>query len=145
MLGYDQLATFDDVHPALQELKRAKDVKCVIFSNGTREMMANSLKGSRLSQIGDAFSQLISVDHLQSYKPAPEVYKYLTHCTDMAGKEHEVWLVSGNPFDIVGARVAGINAIWVDRGGSGWQDRLGPEPTKVIRSLEELTSMFVSS
>jgi hypothetical protein len=30
-----------------------------------------------------------------------------------------------NPFDVVGARAFGMNAIWVDRAGAGWTDRLG--------------------
>lgn len=145
MLGYDQLATFEDVLPALQKLGLTESIKCVVFSNGTRQMIDNSMNGSSLSQIGSVFSQLISVDHLQRYKPAPEVYKYLANCTEMTGKEDEIWLVSGNPFDVVGARAVGMNAVWVDRAGAGWQDKLGPEPSKIIRSLEELVSIFPQS
>ena len=49
-----------------------------------------------------------------------------------------MWLVSGNPFDVVGARAVGMQAAWVDRAGKGWQDKLGGEPTVVVRSLEEV-------
>lgn len=142
MTGYDQLSTFDDVIPALQELGSLKDVKCVVFSNGTRKMIDNSMRNSDISSISNLFSDFISVDHLQSFKPAPEVYKYLAQCTGMTGKENDIWLVSGNPFDIVGARAVGLNAAWVDRAGRGWQDKLGPEPTKIIHSLKELVKMF---
>jgi len=57
-----------------------------------------------------------------------------------------IWLVSGNPFDVVGARAAGIQAAWVDRAGGhhgkgGWNDRLGEltggGPTIVVKSVEE--------
>ena len=142
MTAYDQLSTFEDVIPALQQLGSIEAAECVVFSNGTREMIDNSMKNSDISPISNMFSQFISVDHLQSFKPAPEVYKYLAHCTEMAGKEHDIWLVSGNPFDVVGARAVGMNAAWVDRAGTGWQDKLGHEPTKVIRDLRELANMF---
>ena len=29
----------------------------------------------------------------------------------------EIWLVTSNPFDVVGARAAGMKAAWVDREG----------------------------
>ena len=36
----------------------------------------------------------------------------------------DIWLVSGNPFDVVGAKAMGMKAAWVDRAGSGWADQL---------------------
>jgi len=46
-----------------------------------------------------------------------------------------------NPFDIVGAREAGWNAIWVDRAGKGWVDKLG-YPTRIIGNLEEIVDII---
>ena len=50
--------------------------------------------------------------------------------------------MSGNPFDVVGARAAGMQAVWVDRRGAGWTDGLvGGEkgrPTAVVNGLGEL-------
>ena len=44
-----------------------------------------------------------------------------------------------NPFDVTGARSAGLQAIWVDRPGKGWVDRASRfEPSKVVRSLGEI-------
>lgn len=143
MQAYDNLSTFKDVVPALEELRDLDNVECVVFSNGTKKMITNSVNGSsQLSDCSNVFSQLVSIDHIRSFKPAPEVYKYLAHCVRMAGRESEVWLVSGNPFDVVGARSVGLNAAWVDRSSQGWQDRLGPEPTKIIHGLGELVDMF---
>ena len=57
-----------------------------------------------------------------------------------------VWLVSGNPFDVVGARAVGIQACWVNRKGGhhgkgGWSDRLGDlasgGPTIEVRGVGE--------
>jgi len=49
----------------------------------------------------------------------------------------DLWLVSGNPFDVTGARHSGMNAIWVDRAGNGWVDRFGREGEGTIRYSEE--------
>lgn len=142
MQAYDKLDAFADVVPALKALEGSPDIDCVVFSNGTRKMIANSVKGSQsLGAVSGIFSQLISVDHLRSFKPAPEVYKYLANCVDKSGQESSLWLVSSNPFDVVGARSVGVKAVWVDRTGSGWQDKLGAEPTAVIRRLGELAQL----
>lgn len=145
MQAYDHLSTFKDVVPALQELEATDNVECAIFSNGTKQMITNSVNGSsQLSSCKAIFSQLISVDHIRSFKPAPEVYKWMIRCVGMAGQESNVWLVSSNPFDIVGARAAGLKAVWVDRSGKGWQDRLGPEPSEIIHSLADLVDLMKS-
>ena len=55
----------------------------------------------------------------------------------------DLWLVSGNPFDIVGARGMGMNAIWVDRAGEGWKDAALPDllPTATVRNLEHIVEV----
>ncbi len=54
----------------------------------------------------------------------------------------EMWLVSGNPFDVVGAKAVGMKAVWVDRGGGGWADGLiegeNGGPDLVVRKLGEV-------
>lgn len=145
MQAYDHLSTFKDVVPALQELEALDSVQCVVFSNGTKNMITNSVNGSsELSSCKSVFSQLISVDHIRSFKPAPEVYKWMMRCVGMSGQESNVWLVSSNPFDVVGARAAGLKAVWVDRSGKGWQDQLGQEPTEIIHSLADLVDLLKS-
>lgn len=143
MEAYDQLSTFPDVVPALQSLKETPYLEMVVFSNGTQRMLGNSVNGSQeLKSISSLFSQLVSVDNIQCYKPDPEAYRHLAECAGMAGQESQIWLVSGNPFDVVGARAVGMNAAWVDRAGNGWQDRLGSEPTTIIRDLGGLKELL---
>ncbi|KAK5936508.1 hypothetical protein PMZ80_011255 [Knufia obscura] len=145
MEAYDNLSTFPDVVPALKSLKDTPDVACVIFSNGTPRMIGNSVSSSEdLKPVGSIFSRLVSVDHVRSFKPNPEVYRYLAQCVDMAGQESQLWLVSSNPFDVVGARAVGMNAAWVDRAGSGWQDKLSLESTKIVRGLGDLVELVSS-
>ncbi|EXJ84947.1 haloacid dehalogenase, type II [Capronia epimyces CBS 606.96] len=137
MDAYDSLSTFPDVNPALRRLGEQSGITCVVFSNGTKTMVSNSVK--RSSDLDSSvFKDIITVDFVGAFKPAPEVYKYLAERVDKVGQERSMWLVSGNPFDVTGARAMGMQAAWVDRAGNGWQDRLGEAPTVVVKSLEEV-------
>jgi 2-haloacid dehalogenase len=140
MDAYDHLSTFPDVNPALKRLENNSSIECVVFSNGTKTMVANSVGGSR-DLNSSVFQDLVTVDIVGVFKPAPEVYHFLAEKVGRAGQENQIWLVSGNPFDVVGARACGLQAAWVDRAGFGWQDRLGQEPTVVVKSLEEVADV----
>ena len=79
----------------------------------------------------------------QKFKPDPLVYRFLAEQVGKKVPEQmgEIWLVTSNPFDIVGARAVGIKTAWVDRDGKGWLDALvlgeGGEPSVVVRGLGE--------
>ncbi len=142
MKSYDCLSIFPDVAPALKALAHETGITPVIFSNGTNAMVTNSVKSSPdLGPFADVFKDVVTVEEARCFKPDPNVY---LHLADQMGKRAamgEMWLVSGNPFDVVGARRVGMRALWVDRGGGGWTDRLmGGEggPTAVVRGLEEV-------
>lgn len=134
MQAYDRLSTFPDVNPALDHLAQNPNIECVVFSNGTNTMVSNSVNKSG-SLHSSVFKDIVTVDAVQQFKPAPEVYKYLAEKVGKLGQESDLWLVSGNPFDVVGARAVGMQAAWVDRAGNGWQDQLGQGPTVVVRDL----------
>ena len=121
MKAYDSLSTFPDVSPALRAIANEADITAVVFSNGTNSMVANSVRSSPdLGPHADVFKDIVTVEEVGCFKPDPRVY---FHLADKMGKGKseldmsEVWLVSGNPFDVVGARAVGMQAAWVDRGG----------------------------
>lgn len=144
--AYDDLKAFDDVIPALNKIEAASNMDCVVFSNGTRKMIVNSVNNSKgLSTKANVFSRLISVDHVQSFKPAPEAYRYLRNCVEGSGLTGDLYLVSSNPFDIVGARSIGMQAVWVDRTGRGWIDKLGKEPTLIVQDLGQLVEAMLTA
>jgi len=71
------------------------------------------------------------------------VYEYLAKKVGKSRTEMgDIWLVSGNPFDVVGAKAMGMKAAWVDRAGSGWADQLVEgdlgRPTVIVRGLDEV-------
>lgn len=146
MKAYDSLSTFPDVEPALKAISSKDSISPYVFSNGTQIMVSNSVKKSPdLGPHSSVFKDLIVIEEVKRYKPAPEVYEMLARKTGKEGAHHEMWLVSGNPFDIVGARYFGMKAAWVDRAGNGWTDGMieGKEgrPTVIVKSLEEVADL----
>lgn len=142
MHAYDSLSTFADVNPALNRVDADQTLQAVVFSNGTKTMISNSvLRSKDLSPHASVFQDIITVDEIQRYKPSRASYQHLAR---QVGKQpsqmSDMWLVSGNPFDIVGARSMGMNAIWIDREGRGWKDAAAPDlrPTAIVRSLEHI-------
>lgn len=147
MKAYDSLSSFPDVPPALQALSSSRDsIRPVVFSNGTHTMVANSVHRSPdLSPHANVFETIVTVEEVRKFKPHPDVYRHLARKVGVDDEEEmgRMWLVSGNPFDVVGARSMGMQAAWVDRGGAGWSDRLmegGEEgrPTVIVKGLGEV-------
>jgi len=143
--AYQSLTEFPDAFATLRALNEQPNVHAVVFSNGTNEMVSSSLDAASLSPYAKA---RFLADSVKKYKPAPEIYRGLIQFVGKENNPDHVWLVSGNPFDVTGARMSGMNAIWVDRAGKGWVDRLlDPKvagPTKIVRSLEEIPGYLQS-
>jgi 2-haloacid dehalogenase len=147
MQAYNTLSIFTDVGPALERLKQVDYVEAYVFSNGTNEMVSSSVQQSPdLKPHSSVFKGIVVVEEVKKFKPHPETYY---HLAKTVGKDptsekdmSEMWLVSGNPFDIVGARAVGMKAAWVDRAGNGWQDAVVPgetgRPSVIAKSLEEV-------
>ncbi|KAK5108646.1 hypothetical protein LTR62_008137 [Meristemomyces frigidus] len=153
MMGaYDSLACFPDVPELLTTLKNTPDVRAVIFSNGTQKMVASSVANCPyLSAHTECFEEIVSVDRVKKFKPAPEAYRHLAEQVGLDPDDVEqmerLWLVSGNPFDVVGARAVGMSVIWVDRGAGGWRDELvagvAGRPTEIVGGLGEVVGTVV--
>lgn len=148
--GYNYLTACSDAKPALSRIEADTTIHAVLFSNGTETMITNAIKHCEELQplATTVFKDLVSVDQVKRFKPSRNSYM---HLAQKVGKNqsqmNEMWLISGNPFDIVGARSAGMNAIWVDRAGKGWQDACVPElqPTAIVHSLEQITDKIAGS
>ncbi|EIM83943.1 haloacid dehalogenase [Stereum hirsutum FP-91666 SS1] len=140
--AYQTLGAFKDAFDALQALKEKNNIKITVFSNGTQDMVSNSLDAAGVSPFVEG--QHLT-DNVKRYKPSPAVYQDLLQSLGKTNEPQNVWLVSGNPFDVCGARSSGMRAIWVDRVGKGWADRLlEPNvggPTKIVRSLREVKAI----
>ena len=152
--AYNNLSTFPGTSALLQSLRQHADkVYPVIFTNGTNDMVSTSISESPdLGPHAAIFKDVITVEEVGKFKPSPDVYY---HLAEKVGKERdpegikEIWLISGNPFDVVGAKAMGMKAVWVDRAGSGWVDRLVEgsrgSPDIVVRSLDEVVGKVLGA
>jgi 2-haloacid dehalogenase len=143
MDAYNTLHIFPDVSAVFGQFKQNTHIHPVIFSNGTASMINFSLAQSPdLSPHASLFKQVVVVEPVKRYKPDPLVYSHLCEQVGKKGNESDVWLVSGNPFDVVGANAVGMRTCWVDRGRNGWSDRLGDgesaRPTVVVKGVNEV-------
>ncbi|KAL8681069.1 MAG: hypothetical protein Q9186_002781 [Xanthomendoza sp. 1 TL-2023] len=151
MAAYDSLSTFPDVGPALESLAKASSITPVVFSNGTQQMVGNSVRKSPdLSPYSEVFQNIITVEEVGKFKPHPDVYHHLAKKVGR-GKEqmNDIWLVSGNPFDVVGAKAVGMKACWVNRATGEWNDALidgeAGKPDLVIKDLGEVVERVLET
>jgi 2-haloacid dehalogenase len=79
---------------------------------------------------------VVSVDDLKTFKPDPEVYRYLAR--RLQRTPYETWVVSSNPFDVIGAKNAGLRAVWLKRKPDARFDPWGIDPDLVAPDLETL-------
>jgi len=137
MAAYLSLPAFDDSLPALESLKG--EYRMFAFSNGTYPALEKVLGHNHFL---DQFEGLVSVDDIKSFKPDPAVYAYARRATGAMDKP--LCLVSSNAWDVIGARAAGLTAIWVQRDAGKVFEDWGIEPNAVIRSLSELPATLAN-
>lgn len=130
--SYSSLPAFKDTEAGLAQLKNA-GFRLYAFSNGSADAVETLLT---TSGIRDFFVGVVSTDDLRSFKPNPAVYCHFLRVSKAAGCDS--WLVSSNPFDIIGAISAGMNGAWLRRSSKALFDPWGIEPTLTVESLEQL-------
>jgi len=130
---YNRLPAFDDVEAGLTEVKKA-GFRIFAFSNGSAEIVESLLI---TAGIRDYFLGIISVDELKSFKPNPAVYSHFLRKAEAIGSE--TWLISSNPFDVIGAVSFGMRAVWVKRTLEAIFDPWGIEPTLTSNGLLNLS------
>ena len=131
-----RLPAFSDALTAIPLLSRSKNF-CVAFSNGTNTAVQRILTSANLAGY---FSEIVSVDDVRTFKPSPAVYAYLTQ--RVATDARSVWLISSNGWDVIGAKSAGLRAVWVRRNPDEVLDPWGIEPDAVVTDLTESARLF---
>ena len=132
MQRYRKLPAFDDVPASLQSLSDA-GLRLFAFSNGTADAVAGLLEHAGIER---HFDGVVSVDAVKTFKPDPATYR---HFAEIAAIPIECcWLVSSNPFDVIGAVSAGMNAAWLQRSATAVFDPWKIEPNCVIDRLDQL-------
>ena len=124
---------FDDVPEALAGLDAA-GARLAVVSNGTAAALRTIVEATG---IADRFAELVSVDEVRAYKPAPAVYRHAADRLEVPVER--LWLVSANPFDCAGAGAAGLRVAKVERGPS-FTYPFAPRPDVVVGDLRELAA-----
>ena len=132
LAGYRDLPAFDDVKESLVRLK-ADGHSLYAFSNGTADAVETLITAAG---IRDLFDGMVSVDDRRTFKPNPDVYEHFLKTT--AASVDDAWLISSNPFDVIGAVSYGLRSAWVRRSDKSIFDPWGIDPTITITSLREL-------
>lgn len=129
---YRELPAFSDVVPALSKIA-SSGMRVFAFSNGVRSDIEALLANAG---IRSHFEEIVSVDEIGSFKPDPAIYELFVRRA--AAPATQCWLVSGNPFDVIGAVSAGMLAVWVRRDPAAIFDPWELEPTVVISHLSQI-------
>lgn len=112
--GFADLPAHPDALAAAKLLAGA-GVRAVLLSNGAPKALATFAARSGL---GEHVDRLISVGEVRRWKPSAIAYRYAAELLGIAPEE--LALVSAHPWDIHGAKRAGLSAAYVSRDGRGY-------------------------
>ena len=130
--AWHRLDPWPDVRPGLEALRS----RCVTaaLSNGHVRLLVD------LARHGDLrFDCLLSAELARAYKPSPEVYR--TAAQLLGVQPAELMMVAAHPWDLEGARTAGLRTAFVDRPleyGPGSAARSDPAADESVADLLEL-------
>jgi 2-haloacid dehalogenase len=133
---YRKLPAFPDALLALEELKNTR-ARLFAFSNGVQAEVEALLENAGLL---DWVEAVVSVDEVRSFKPDPQVYAHFLART--GARADDTWLISGNPFDVLGAMAAGWRAAWVQRDAKAVFDPWERQPTEIVSELDQLPALL---
>ncbi len=137
LLGmYKKLPAYSETLPCLEALSK-KGIEIFAFSNGKKEDLKSLFNHAGITEY---FDRIISVDEVRTFKPSPEVYNLLASHTK--SDRNDIWLISSNSFDIIGAGATGLKTVWIKHKEDTVFDPFGIAPTHIIHNLSELSELF---
>lgn len=135
MQGFSGLEVHPDVVEGIRALSDL-EIRLVTMSNGSAEVADTLL---RAAGVRDLFERLLTVEDAGVWKPAVRSYAYaLEEC---GVEPMDAMLVAVHPWDIDGARRAGLATAWIDR-DSGRYPAYFAAPDVQAASLVELADLL---
>ena len=135
---YWELSAYPEVPAMLAALKQA-GFNTAILSNGSPAMLDGAV---RSAGVGAHLDDVLSVESVGIFKPAPLVYELVTKRFGCA--RDEVLFVSSNGWDAAAASGYGFFTAWVNRAGEP-MDRLDHKPHKVLSDLTQIPDIARSN
>jgi 2-haloacid dehalogenase len=130
--AWHRLDPWPDVQAGLEALRRRR--VAAALSNGHVALLVDLARHADLR-----FDCVLSAELAHVYKPAPEVYR--TAARLLAVEPAELMLVAAHPWDLEGARAAGLRTAFVDRPleyGPDSAARADPDADESVGDLHEL-------
>jgi 2-haloacid dehalogenase len=113
-----------DVHPDVpQGMRRlhAAGVRLITLTNGSVRLAEGTFARAGILNL---LEHRLSVDTPRRWKPAPEPYRYAAQVCGVAAEQ--LVLVAAHPWDIDGAKRAGLKGAWINRGGVAYPECFTP-------------------
>jgi 2-haloacid dehalogenase len=126
-----------DAEAAFDRLERA-GVLIGVLTNGGERQTRTLLESAGLEE---RVAEIVSAEEIELYKPHPAVYR---HAAERLGVDPKrVTLVAAHAWDVVGAKQAGLEAVWIDRLEHEWPFPRG-KPRRVAHDLVEAVELAVA-
>jgi len=133
---FKKLPPHPEVKSALKKL-RNQGFRLAALSNSGQHSREEQLRNARLR---DLFDYAISVQIVQRFKPAPEVYRGAAR--EMGVATRDMLMVAAHPWDLMGAARAGCRTAFVARPGEAPMPG-APAPDYVAEDLRDLARMLM--
>ena len=135
MDGFFSLELHADVASGIDRLHE-DGFRLVTLSNGATAVAERLLTAGT---IRDRFERLLSVEDAGAWKPSARAYEYAAQECEV--KPEELLLVAVHPWDVDGARRAGLQTAWVNRSGAEFPATFLP-PTYTVEGIEEIPELW---
>lgn len=112
LAGFDEVVPHPDVASGLSDLRRA-GITAVALTNGSAQITRGFLDRSGLAGLVD---DVRDVSEAGRWKPAPEPYRM--EVERRGSTPQTTAMIAVHPWDLYGARLAGLVTAWLDRDGA---------------------------
>jgi 2-haloacid dehalogenase len=124
-----ELDPYPEASAAFERLEAA-GVRTATLTNGGEAHTRGLLERASLA---DRVAAVITVDEVEAYKPAAAPYRHAA--ARLQAEPRELKLIAAHAWDVVGARAAGLHAVWIDRLELRWPFPL-QEPLRASNLVE---------
>ncbi|HVB55472.1 MAG TPA: haloacid dehalogenase type II [Candidatus Acidoferrales bacterium] len=131
------LPAHPEVPGALQRL-RQDGFRLVTLTNSSQSVAEAQMHSADLAHLCE---RIFSVDAVRKFKPHPEPYHYVAKQLNV--KTSEMVMIAAHPWDLMGAKAAGLEVGFVKRPGASWF-ALSPMPELSASTLDELATRLIT-